>query len=270
MRQREHPSLAVQQPNQYYEDKSYGLLLQQPRIVTHSQIFWYRMPIPFTSVAAELISAYSESQGFDSIVRGAWSDATNARVQIVENRTGREWSTDFVGVRSIFGNSTEVQPLLYWGTPVLVENQDTLRGDFINSNSEPARTACLYAEIIGNDRHVGDGRIRVTRSQSFWLRFDLSAVRASTSPVNSDLLIWGATTNAPVTTLGTITNQSTNFSWSSQAIPLRAMAGVDGQVQNVMRYHRPYLLPANVKMRCDINTAGAGVYLDFLCERILE
>ncbi len=260
--------LVAQAPNQHLNDIP-APVMQRQRDVIHSQIFWFRMPVPFTSTAAELISAFTEPEGFDSIVRGGWTDSTSSRVQIVESRTERQWSSVYVPVRSIFGNSNEVAPLFYWGTPVLLEARDQVRGDFINSNSEPAKTACLYAEIIGNEKHVGDGKITVKRSQSFWLNFDLAATTATTQPVNDDVLIWGAITNAPVTTIGKISNESTNFAWSSQNIPLRAMAGVDGQVQQIIRYHRPYLVPANVKMRCEINTAIAGQYFTFICERIL-
>jgi len=259
----------VMRPNQHRQDQEVGLI-QQPRNVTHSQIFWLRMAIPFTSVASELVSAYTQPEGFDCIVRGGWTDSQSSRVRVIESRSEREWSSVFVPVRTTLGNSNEVAPLFYWGTPVLLEARDQLRGDWVNANSEPAKTACFYAEIVGNERHTGDGQIRVSRSQSFWLNFDLSATTATTAPVNSDILIWGAVTNAPVTTIGKISNESTNFAWSSQQIPLRAMAGVDGQPQQVMRYHRPYLVPANVKMRCEINTAVVGQYLTFICERILQ
>ena len=264
------PTGPIMLANQRQNDSEIGLL-QKPRDVVHSQIFWFNMAIPFTSVASELISAYTEPEGFDSVVRGAWTDATQARVRTIESRSEREWSSVFIPVRAQFGNSNEVAPLFYWGTPVLLEARDQLRGDWVNSNSEPARTACFYAEIVGNDRHVGDQQIHVRRSQSFWLMFDLSSTTATTSPVNSDCLIWGAVTNAETSAItGRIFNESTNYAWSSQAIPLHAMAGVDGQVQPVMRYHRPYLVPANVKMRAEINTAVTGQYLAFLCERILQ
>jgi len=260
----------VELANQREQDTDIALI-QQPRNVTHSQIFWFNMAVPFTGVASELISAYTEPEGFDSVVRGGWSDATVARARIIESRSEREWSSVYIPTRAQFGNSSEVAPLFYWGTPVLLEARDQLRADWINSNSEPARTACFYAEIIGNDKHVGDRQIRVRRSQSFWLQFDLSRTTSTTSPVNSDVLIWGAVTNAETSAItGRIFNESTNYAWSSQAIPLHAMAGVDGQVQPVMRYHRPYLLPANVKMRAEINTAITGQYFTFLCERILQ
>lgn len=258
----------AQRTNQHSLDDELALI-QKPRDQIHSQIFWLKMTVPFTSVAAELISAYTNAEGFDCIVRGGWTDSTDSGVTMIESRSKREWSSVFVPVRTIFGNSNEVAPMLYWGTPVLLENQDQLRGDFVNSNSEPARTACFYAEIIGNDRHMGDGLIAVKRSQSFWLNLDLSKTTATTSPTNTDVLIWGAITNAPVTTIGQIFNESTNFAWSSQQIPIRAMAGVAGQVQKIMRYRRPYLLPANVKMRASINTAVAGQYMTFICEKIL-
>jgi hypothetical protein len=141
-----------------------------------------------------------------------------------------------------------------------------------NQGTEAAGTACFYTEKAGKDPGSDvpyDGQIKVTRSMMFWMLIDLGKVTGTTDPINNDCLIWGATTNAAVAITGRITNETTNYSWSSQTIPLRAMAGVDGQVQPIMRYNRPYLLPNNVQMRVDINTAVTGNYIAFLTERVL-
>ena len=243
--------------------------VQQRRTVTHSQIFWLNMSVPFTSVLAELQSALTNGEGFDCIVRSAWSDLTTARVRFKETQTDREWSSPQIPVRAIVGNSTQVQPLVPLPQPVFLEARAQIQGAWINSGAEPAGRVCFYSEIVGNERHVGDGQILITKSQAFWLLCDLSQTQSVTAPVNSDLLIWGATTNCANSILGRITNETTNYSWSSQQIPIRAMAGVDGQVQPIMRYHRPYLLPANVQLRADINTAVTGNYIAFLAERAL-
>lgn len=243
--------------------------IQQRRTVTHSQIFWLNMSIPFTSVAGELQSALTNGEGFDCIVRSAWSDLTQARVRMKETQTDREWSSPQIPVRTFAGNSTQAQPLVPLPQPVFLEARAQLQGAWINSGTEPAGRVDFYAEIIGNERHVGDGQILVTKSQAFFLQCDLSTTTSVTQPANSDVLIWGAVTNCGNAIIGRITNETTNFSWSSQQIPLRAMAGVDGQVQPRMLYHRPYLLPANVQLRADINTAISGNYITFLAERIL-
>lgn len=242
---------------------------QQPRIVTHSQIFWLNQNVAFTGVANELTSGLTEPEGFDCIVRMAWSDITLGRVRFKETETDREWSSPQIPIRSIAGNSTEVAPLLFLPQPVLLQARASIQGNWINSGAEAAGRVCFYSEIVGNERHVGDGKIRVTKSMAFWLMCDLSQTTAVTAPINSDLLIWGATTNTANAIIGRVFNETTNFAWSSQQIPIRAMAGVDGQVQPIARYHHPYLLPANVQMRTEVNTAVTGNYLAFLCERIL-
>lgn len=245
---------------------------QTPRTQRHSQIFWLKMGVGFTGVAAELVTSATEPEGFDCLVSGAWSDETMARVRITETESDRTWSTPQIPVRSIMGNSTEVNPLLHIAPPILLEARNTLKGDWINSAAEPAGTACFHTKKVGLDPNGNpyDGAIRISRSQGFWLLLDLSKTTSSTDPVNSDVLIYGASTNCGNAIEGRITNESSNYSWSSLNIPLRSMAGVDGQVQPIMRFHYPYLLPNNVKLRADINTAVAGNYIALLCERILE
>jgi hypothetical protein len=236
----------------------------QPRTVTHSQIFWLNMTVGFTSTANEITTGFTEPEGFDSIVRASWSDLRNARVRFVETETDRSWSVPQIPIRSISGASDQAQPLVPLPDPVYLEARAQIRGDWLNSGTEAAGRVCFYSELAGMD-----GQLKVKHAQGFWLMCNLGAAVSTTDPSNDDILIWGATTNVPVTIIGRVFNETTNFAWSSQQIPLRAMAGVDGQVQPIMRWHRPYLLPANVKLRAEINTATTGGYLAFWCEKIL-
>jgi hypothetical protein len=230
------------------------------------------MAIPFTSVANEVVTSATTPEGFDCLALASWTDVTRARVRLSETESDRGWSSLQVPVRAIMGSSVQVQPLLHLPQPVFLEARATIKGDWINTGTEPASTACFHAIKVGLDpsRHPYDGQVEIRRSYGFWLLVDLGALIGTTDPVNNDVLIWGATTNAEPNILGRITNSSSNYSWSDANIPLRAMAGVDGQVQPIMRYHRPYLLPNNVKLRVDVSAAVTGNYIAFLCERILQ
>jgi len=119
---------------------------------------------------------------------------------------------------------------------------------------------------------IGDSSIRVNRSIMFYLFLDLSKTTDTTLAINNDCLIWGATTNIETSAIvGRLTNETTNYSWSSQSIPIQAMAGQDGQPQPILRYAHPYLLPANVSLRSNLDAAAAtGSYIAFECERIYE
>lgn len=244
--------------------------IQKPRDARHSQIFWLNQSVTFNGVAGELTTALTHPEGFDCVVRGAWSDLTQARVQLLSGESDRNWSAPQIPIRAIAGNSQQAQPLVWLAQPILLQARATIQGNWLNSGAELSGRLCFYTEILGDDRRTGDGLIRVTESYAFWLLCDLSKVSSTTAAVNSDMLIWGATTNAADAIIGRVTDETTNYSWSSEQIPIRAMAGVDGQVQPVMRYRQPYLLPANVQLRVDVNTAVAGNYMAFLCERILS
>lgn len=238
--------------------------ISRPRTVTHGQLFWLNMTVPFTSLLNETPTAFTEPEGFDSIIRASWSDLRFARVRMTESRTDRAWSVPQVRIRSIAGSSDQVQPLVPLPDPIYLEARGQIKGEWLNTGAEAAGRVCWYSELAGMDQQV-----HVKAAMGYWLECDLSSVNATTNAINEDLLIWGATTNCAVTILGRIFNETTNFAWSAQQIPIRAMAGVDGQVQPIMRFHKPYLLPANVKLRAEINTANTGQYIDFLCERIL-
>jgi hypothetical protein len=250
---------------------------QQKRTVTHSQIFWFKMSVGFNSVVGENVTAFTEPEGFDAICRGAWTDLQGARILLSQTDSDWQFSSTPISLRSIFGNSNEVLPLKWWGSPVYLNARSTLKGDWINTAAEAAGTVCIYSEktpmldMRGTELSPGDKQIIVSNSQMYQLRLDLSKTESTTDPVNNDLLIWGASTNIETSaTIGRIFNETTNYAWSSQQIPIRAMAGVDGQVQPIMRYHKPYLLPANVKLRGEINAAVPGGYMQFICERLLS
>src|SRR5215467_401922 len=92
-------------------DASY---VQRPRTVIHSQIFWFKMPVAFTAVANQAIPAYTESEGFDAIVRGGWTDLAHALITMSETETNAQYSSVQIPVRTLFGNSTEVNPIVWW------------------------------------------------------------------------------------------------------------------------------------------------------------
>lgn len=245
---------------------------QKPRTVVHSQIFWLNMGVNFASVTGENATSATEPEGFDCLVTSAWSDLTQARVRITEGESDRQWSSIPIPIRSIAGNSNEVRPLLPLVQPVLLEAKATLKGDWVNTGTEPAGRANFYTKKVGLDPsgHPYEGAIRVTRSMFFDLLLDLSQVRSTTDPVNSDILIWGASTNVPNSIIGRITNQSSNYSWSSLDIPIRSMCGVDGMPEPIMYYPYPYLLGNNIKLEADTSAAVSGGYICFRAERILE
>jgi len=229
------------------------------------------MEIGFTATAAEVITAYTNGVGFDAVVRGAWSNLSGARVLLTDNTYNEDWSTQYIAVRSLFGNSNQVNPLYWFPNPVYLGGQATLKGNWLNQAVESAGAACFYSEIVGGSYYAGDRQIEVNTAHPFRLQCDLSQPTTTTDPIAFDVLIWGATTNIETSAVrGRITNESTNYSWSAQNIPWHAMAGVGGQVQPVMRYHRPYLLPANVKLRTQTDTPIAGSYIAFDCEKIIS
>lgn len=245
---------------------------QKPRTVVHSQIFWLNMNVGFTGVLGENATSATEPEGFDCLVTSAWSDLTQARVRITEGESDRQWSSIPIPVRSVAGNSNEVRPLLPLVQPVLLEAKATLKGDWVNTGTEPAGRACFLTKKVGLDPsgHPYQGAIKVTRSMFFDLLLDLSQIRSTTDPVNSDVLVWGGSTNVADSVIGRITNQSSNYSWSSLDIPMRAMFGVDGQVEPITYFPYPYLIPNNVKMQADTSVAVPGGFICLRCERILE
>lgn len=254
-------------------------LFQRERDITHSQLFFYLMTVPFSSpgVVGEQIPAYSKDVGFDSLILGAWTDLTAAQVQLLSASSGWEYSSELIPCRAMFGNSTEVNPILWWEDPVFLSAHSTFKTNWKNVGGESGTfNAIFYAKKVdmfdhaGNLIGVGDQDVHVKLTQPFRLFMDLSVPKPATLPINQDILIYGATCNLETSTfLIRVINESNSWAWSADQIPIRAIAGVDGAVQPILRYDRPYFLPANVRLRADTSAQVTGAYITFLCRRIL-
>lgn len=257
----------VPRPNQNIRQAA--SVYQVPRTVKHSEIFWLNMDVNFAApaVANELRTAYSDPEGFSVIVRGAWSNLATARVRFIEDGSRRECSVEQNPILGQAGNSDKTLPIYWWEQPVVLPAQALLRGDFINTGSETGGRVNFMGEIIGRDRDI-----RVSRSYWFRLLVDLgnASLIGRTTQLDSDVLIWGASTNAAVTILGRIIDNATNYAWMSEQIPVRAFAGLSTAVQPVIRYHRPYLLRALSQLRVEFSSAVTGNYIEFICERLIS
>lgn len=248
---------------------------QKKRTVTHSKIFWHKMAVSFTGVAGEPFTGFTKDQGFDCLIKGAWSDLSLAKAQVKPTETDINWSTSQIPLRAWLGNSNQVNPIVYWYPPWILQARAVIQANFTNTFAEPAGTVCFYSEKqemrdqAGHVISIGDTPYTVTKSQTYWLFMDLSKTPAVTDSVNNDVLIKGATCNVENSAvIGRIFNETTNEAWSSEQIPLRAMAGVDGQVQPILRYGNPYLLPRSVRLRAEISATATNQYIAFLCERV--
>jgi len=269
-------AVVAQRPNRRWADKQVGWH-QKPRAVTHSKIFWLTMAVPFNSVANEVQTAATEAEGFDMLVKAGWTDLTQAAARIYEGESDRHWAftADFIPVRAMLGNSSEVHPLMPFPQPTLLQSRAQIYGDWNNVGAEPAGTATFHGIKVGEDANGNpyDGRIMVTESMSFWLKLDLGTAggQPSTAQINNDVLIWGATTNIETSTqtLIQIFDDTSGYPWSNGQIAVQSFAGVDGQPQPLMRYTAPYLVPNNVKIRGNVSTPITGGYIAFYCEKIL-
>jgi len=254
-------------------------LLQKQRNITHSQLYFYLMQVPFSSpgVIGEQTPAFSKDVGFDGLIMGAWTDLTAATLQLQASSSGWQYSNEFIPVRSMFGNSTQVNPVLWWEDPVLLTAHSTLKASWKNNGGESGTfNAVFYAKKTDQYDHAGnlitpgDQDITVKLTQPFRLFMDLSVPKPVTSIIDNDILIYGATCNLETSTfLIRVINESNSWAWSSDQIPIRSIAGVDGSVQPILRFDRPYLLPANVRLRADTSAQVTGAYIAFTCRRIL-
>jgi hypothetical protein len=257
-------------PNQ--RDDRDVIFRQAPRTVTYSQFFLSLMSVGFNSIANEQTTAMTQAVGFDVIVRAAWTNLQLARVRFKELETQTEWSKNQVAVRGIIGGSNEVQPIRPLMAPIYLSSQNQIQGDWQNVGAEAAGSCVFFCTQEPDPRRgvMGDGQITVRKSRGYRLDIDLGATGlvSKTDPIHEDLLIWGAVTNCDDTITGQVFNDSSGFPWNITAVPFRALAGVDGQVDPTGIYPRPYYLPGNTQLRAQFNTAVTGNYLQFICERI--
>jgi len=196
------------------------------------------------------------------LVRGVWTDLVEARIRLVQSDSDLNYSIVPVPILSLAGRRDKVQPIRWLRHAIPLRALSTLRADFINDGAEPAGMVVFIGERIGREREIP-----VNCSTEFRLLMDL--VAPVTQPVDFDLLIWGAYTDASSGALIRVFNESDNYAWSSELLPVEAYAGRRDEVQPVVYYPRPYLLPRRVKLRADVSPGASG-NLVFVCERILS
>lgn len=234
----------------------------RPCIVRAGELFWLPMTVPFTGTIGEQAQAFTKTVDFDLLIRGVWTDLTRARIRLVQSDSDLNYSLVPVPIQSLAGRSDKTQPIRWLRHAIPLRALSTLRADFINDNGESAGNVVFIGERIGREREIP-----VRCSTEFRLLMDLAA--PVTQPVDYDVLIWGAYTDAPSNVSVRIFDESNNYAWSGELLPIGAFAGQRDETQPIVYYPRPYLLPRRVKLRADTSTGASG-YLVFLCERILQ
>ena len=241
--------------------------------LTASVLYFLDMAVPFTSAASEQIQAATTPQGFPLNVRGAWSDLVSPRIRITGGCADIPWSVDAIPLRSIAGNTNLVNPIYFYRKPYTLDRQVTLRGDLINDASEAAGNIVFLCE-----RPDLEKQIQVSDRRIYWLMINLGLTGGATAtgeieslPMDKPVLIYGASSSS-TGALIRISDTSLNTSWSSGKLPVGAFAGIQasGNPQPVIRYPKPYFLPAQATIRVEWTNAGAesGKYLIFACERL--
>lgn len=243
---------------------------QRVRTVVPINPFWTNMPVPFTGVANQQVTAFSKPIDFDAVFNGAWTDLVSARVLFSQTRTRRDWSIEHTPLLSQAGASDKVQPIRWWKQPTFIGAQSVMKGDFLNIGAEGAgRVVFMTHAYQSPDQQI---RVIVKESMSYWLNIDLGAAAliGFTAPIDDALLVWGASTNVANDLLIQLTDERSNYAWSSDQVPARAFAGVDSEVQPIVMYPRPYYLPPRARFRANYSAAVAGNYFTFVCERLLR
>jgi len=245
------------------------------RRVRCTQYFWLDMPVAFTGTLGEQKQAATLPKNFPLLIRGAWSDLTDPRVQLTNNSTGVPLSTLQVPLLTLAGNTDLVHPLLFWRRPFLLKANTSLRGSFLNDGDEDAGDVVFFCERPDLDFEVP---VIETASYELLLELGLDGVASSTGntqtqQVEYDLLIYGAlSTSIGIT--AQFTDTRLNQAWSSDELPIGAFAGVVGNPQPIVYYSTPYFLPRNtsikVKFTNNADDPETGKFISFICERILQ
>jgi hypothetical protein len=182
-------------------------------------------------------------------------------------------STKEVPIQSIAGRSALVRPMLYWRKPYLLDANTTLKGEFINDNSEAAGRLVYLCERPNLYKEI-----EVRETVGYELLIDLGLTGGATQTgsaksqqVGYDLLIYGAYSTSTGMTVR-FSDTSRNQAWSAQQLPIGAFAGIHGQIQPIMPYPTPYFLPRNSSILAEWTNAGAesGEFVTFICERIIR
>lgn len=255
------------------------------RYVPVTQLYWTSMDIGFSTpgVASEQAIAFTNNQNFPLFVRGGWTnmDAIDVRVRVAVSNTDANWSTNAVLIGAIAGRKTLARPMLYYQHGYSLPAQSTLRGDFTNSLVDPQDGTSKVVFIC--ERPETQMIVPILQARDYWLDVSLNLAGAATatgdaisSQIQHPILIRGAVTDAhPLTTIRIFDTQK-NIAWSNQKLPIGCFAGIDDgtDVEQYIRFPKPYLLDANSTLRVEwTNGGGAGVtgrFLNFIGERILR
>lgn len=262
---------------------SYDVEEGRIRVVAVTQLFFLNMPIPFSDpgLASEQRTATADQQNFPLYLRAAWTNmaAPDVLLQIQVSSTERYWSVRPELIGTYAGRSNLVHPQLYYRRGYFLPSQTAIQGLFTNSPTAPEDNTSRIVWMC--ERPEQQAKVAVSRSMDFRLGVALQLSggagardTAESQQIAEPLLIYGATTNADPLTEIKITDNQKNISWSKNPLPIGAFAGIDdgSNVQNIVKYPKPYLLAPNSSLEVEWvnNGADTGKYITFLAEKIMS
>jgi len=249
------------------------LLPERPHNVECTQFFFLNMDVPFTGVAGQNTSAGTFLEQFPMEVRGAWTDLTSARVLFTEQKSGEKVSPEAVPLLNLAGASDKVHPMYYWHNPLLLPANAQLRGAFTNDGAEQAGKVVFFCSRP--DLKID---VPVVQTKEYRIVLDLGLDSGDTTTIQTaqsqqvdyDLLIYGASSTVSGVDIQFLDTRQ-NIQWSAEKLPIGAFAGIDTEVQPIMRYAKPYYLPRNSTIKASYVNSGAedNGFVTFVCQRIL-
>lgn len=245
----------------------------KPHYVECTQFFFLQMSVPFTGTAGQNTSAGTFLEQFPMEVRGAWTDLASARVLFTEQKSGEKLSPEAVPILSLVGASDKTHPMYYWHEPLLLPANAQLRGTFINDGGEEAGTVvffCSRPDLKIDVPVIATKEYRVVLDLGLDSDDTTTIQTAQTQQVDYDLIIRGASSTVDGVEIQFLDTRQ-NIQWSSERLPIGAFAGIDTEVNPIMRYAKPYYLPRNSTIKANYVNTGAedNGFVTFICERIL-
>jgi len=207
-------------------------------------------------------------------MRAAWTDLVAPRVVLTDTSYGNIWSNEKVPISAIAGRSDQSHPLIYLRRPYILLANSVLRGDFIDDAGTEGAGQLIWV----CERPDSEITVSVAASREWYWEIDLglsggptSTNRATSQPVNEDILIYGAISTSTGALIRIVDN-STNNGWSDDKLPVGAFAGIDGQSEPIVWYPQPYYVKHNTSMIIEWQNSGSetGKFFTFICERILR
>lgn len=236
--------------------------------------YWFPIVVPFAGQLGENLTANFQGKNFDLELRAAWTDLVAPRVSFTDTSYGLCWSNEKVPLSGWAGRSDQVHPLIYMRRPYILLANSVLRGDFIDDAGTEAAGQVVWA----CERPDSEKSVTVVASYEYQWEVDLGLSggasninRATTQPVDEDVLIYGAISTS-TSSLIRIVDNSTNNGWSDDKLPVGAFAGIVGEIQPIVWYPMPYYVPRNTAMIVEWQNLGSetGKFFTFICERILR